>query len=52
MIEKSKFDEMQGKFDALKGELDKLKDEASNKMDSDDLGAFIETVEKAKKLKY
>lgn len=51
MIEKSKFDEMQGKFDALKGELEKLKDEAANKMDSDDLGAFIETVEKAKKLK-
>jgi hypothetical protein len=51
MIDQAKYDEMQGKHDALQGELDKLKEKASEKMDADELGSFIETVEQAKKLK-
>jgi hypothetical protein len=51
MIDQAKYDEMQGKHDALQVELDKLKDKASEKMDADELGSFIETVEQAKKLK-
>lgn len=51
MIEKSKHDELQGKHDALKEELDKLKESKQDKMDSDEIGAYIETVEAARKLK-
>lgn len=51
MVEKSKFDELQGKYDAMAEELETLKGKSGEKMDSDEIGAYIETVDKAKKLK-
>ena len=51
MVEKAKHDELQGKYDAMKEELDKIKADMDKKMDSDDIGTFIETVESARKLK-
>ena len=51
MVSQEKYDELQGKYDAMKEEMDKLKQDMGKKMDSDELGSFIETVEQAKKLK-
>lgn len=48
MIEKAKFDELQGKHDALAEELEKSK---SVKMDSAQIGSYIETVDQARKIK-
>lgn len=51
MVEKAKFDELQGKYDALFEKMEKAKDEPEEKADADQMGAFIETVEQARKLK-
>lgn len=55
MVEKAKFDELQGKYDALFAEMEKQKADAEEddtaKMDSDQIGAYVETVEAARKLK-
>ena len=48
MVEKAKYDELQGKYDAL---MEKMNKEPEEKQDADQLGAFIETVEQARKLK-
>ena len=50
MVEREKFDELQGKYDALIGEFDKLKEESAKKMDSDDVSEFFSIVEQAKQL--
>lgn len=49
MVDQAKHDELQGKYDTAMEELNKLK--KSEKMDADEIGAYIETVESAKKLK-
>ena len=51
MVDQAKYDELQGKYDSMKEELDKVKADMDKKMDSDDIGTFIETVESARKLK-
>lgn len=51
MVDKAKYDELQGKYDALVEQMDKMKSDMDNKMDADDIGAYIETVESARKLK-
>lgn len=51
MVEKSKYDELQGKYDAMAEEMETLKGKSGEKMDSDEIGAYIETVDNAKKLK-
>jgi len=49
MVSQEKYDELQGKYDAMKEEMEKLK--KSEKMDADEIGGYIETVEAARKLK-
>lgn len=56
MVDKATFDALQGKYDALFEEMESAKADADKepeaaKMDSDQIGAFIETVEAARKLK-
>ena len=55
MVDKAKYDELQGKYDALKEKMDKMEAEAKeredSRMDADEIGAYIETIEAAKKLK-
>ena len=51
MVDKAKYDELQGQYDAMKEELTKLKESKQDKMDADEIGAYIETVEAARKLK-
>jgi hypothetical protein len=51
MVEQSKHDELQGKYDALFAEMEKTKATKQDKMDADEIGAYIETVEAARKLK-
>ncbi len=51
MVDQSKYDELQGKYDALVAEMEKMKESKSDKMDADEIGSYIETVENAKKLK-
>ena len=50
MVEREKFDELQGKYDAMASELEKLKGESSAKMDSAEISEFITILEQAKKL--
>lgn len=49
MVDKAKYDELQGKYDALKEEMEKSKE--SEKMDSDEIGSYIDTIEQARKIK-
>lgn len=49
MVSQEKYDELQGKYDGLMAEMDKMK--KSEKMDADEIGGYIETVEAARKLK-
>jgi len=55
MVDQAKYDELQGKYDALKEKMDKIEAESKEaeeeKMDADQIGAYIETIEAAKKLK-
>lgn len=51
MVEKSKYDELQGQYDALKEKMEKMEGEKADRMDADEIGSYIETVEAAKKLK-
>ena len=52
MVDKAKFDELQGKYDALFEKMEKEKEDAKeSKQDADQIGAYIETVEQARKLK-
>lgn len=51
MVDKAKYDELQGKYDALSEEMEKLKGKQGEKMDADEIGGYIETVESARKLK-
>jgi len=52
MVEKAKYDELMGERDALLEKLKMLEEaaEGEEKMDSDSIGVYIETVEKAKAL--
>lgn len=51
MVEKSTFDELQGRHDSLESELQKQKEDSEKRMDADQIGSFLETVENAKVLK-
>jgi len=51
MVDQAKYDELQGKHDSLVAELEKLKEAKQDKMDADEIGSYIETVEAARKLK-
>ncbi len=51
MVDQAKYDELQGKYDALTEEMEKMKGKKSEKMDADQIGSYIETIEQAKKLK-
>jgi hypothetical protein len=51
MVEQSKHDELQGKYDALVAEMEKTKATKAEKMDADEIGSYIETVEAARQLK-
>lgn len=48
MVEKSKFDELQGKYDAL---FEEMKKKGEEKGDADQIGAYVELIESARKLK-
>lgn len=51
MIDQAKYDELQGKYDALSAEMEKMKEAKQDHMDAAEMGSFIETVEKARKMK-
>lgn len=51
MVDQAKYDELQGKYDALAEEMEKLKGETPEKMDADEIGGYVETVEQARKLR-
>lgn len=51
MVDKAKFDELQGKYDALAEEMAKLKEAKEEKVDADQIGAYIGVIESARKLK-
>lgn len=51
MVDQAKYDELQGKYDAMKEEMEKMKADMGKKMDSDEIGSYIQTVESARKLK-
>lgn len=51
MVDKSKYDELQGQYDALKEKLENMEASKQDKMDADEIGSYIETVEAARKLK-
>lgn len=51
MVDQTKYDELQGKYDALMAEMEKMKADMGKKMDSDEIGSYIQTVESARKLK-
>ena len=51
MVDKAKFDELQGKYDAMAEEMAKLKEAKEEKADADQIGAYIGVIESARKLK-
>ena len=51
MVDKAKFDELQGKYDAMVEEMASMKAAKETKGDADQIGGFIELIESARKLK-
>lgn len=51
MVDKAKYDELQGKYDAMFEEMKKLKEGKESKADADQIGAYIGVIESARKLK-
>jgi hypothetical protein len=51
MVDKAKFDELQGKYDSMVEEMAKLKEVKEEKADADQIGAYISVIESARKLK-
>lgn len=54
MVSKEEFDALQGKYDQLKADYDAMKedmDKDKDRMDADEIGATLETIENARKIK-